>query len=124
MNGDGLNRATAHSHERNIHILCGTSSPGVQLDWFFSNGTKVGVSNRNVREGHFPNGTVSLQFGSHRTLSPCDSGIYTCRANQSNGSRVEGKTFTLTIDSKLRQSGLVPPSPDIKEGVPLEEIIV
>ena len=71
------------------------------LDWFFSNGTKVGTTNRNIREGHFENQTASLQIASDRRLSYCDSGVYACRANQSSKGRVEEKTFTLTIGGEF-----------------------
>ena len=82
-------------------MLCGATAEGVQLDWFFENGTKVGISNRNVRKGHFENGTASLQIASDRRLSLCDSGVYACRANQSSTGRVEQKTFTLRVGCKL-----------------------
>lgn len=102
INGDGLDKVTQFtSRDEDIHILCGTSVKGVQLDWFFSNGTKVGNKNRNIREGHFRNGTASLQIASDRRLSPCDSGVYICRANQTAMRQVEQKTFTLIIDSEL-----------------------
>ena len=77
----------------------------------------MGNNNRNIREGHFRNGTTSLQFGSDRTLSPCDSGVYTCRANQSETRRIEEKTFKLTIDSEyswIKQGGGA--SAPIKQG--------
>lgn len=101
LNGDGLDRSVTFSFRRNIHILCGSSLEGVQLDWFFSNGTKVGNTNRNVREGHFRNGTASLQIASDRNVGPCDSGMYSCRANQSGSGRVEQRTFTLTVDREF-----------------------
>lgn len=97
----------AHSFESDLQIFCGSNLPGVQLDWFFSNGTKVGNNNRNIREGHFPNGTTSLQIASDRSLSPCDSGVYICRANQSEAGRAEQKSFNLTIDSEFLHN-LVP----------------
>ena len=101
INGDGLDRATRFTSSSNIHVLCGAIADGVQLDWFFENGTKVGTSNRNVREGHFENGTASLQIASNRRVSPCDAGVYACRANQSATERVEQKTFKLTVGSKF-----------------------
>ena len=70
----------------------------MQIDWYFENGTKVGTSDRNIREGHFNNGTTSLQIASNRQLSLCDSGRYTCIANKTG--KVEQKVFTLTINSK------------------------
>lgn len=82
-------------------MLCGATEDGVQLDWFFENGTKVGTTNRNVREGHFENGTASLQIASDRGLSPCDAGAYVCRANQSATGRVEQKVFNFMIGSEL-----------------------
>lgn len=101
INGDGLNRATRFEFQRNIHVLCGATEMGVELDWFFANGTKVGTTNRNVREGHFENGTASLQIASDRNLNLCDAGVYTCRANQSSTGRIEQMTFTLIIGSKF-----------------------
>ena len=98
--GNGLNRGILSTNQMNIHILCGTSVEGAQLDWFFSNGTKVGNTNLNVREGHFPNGTVSLQIASSRRLSPCDGGVYTCRVNISETNQAQEQTYTLTIGSK------------------------
>ncbi len=101
FNGNGLYKATRYTSQTNIHILCGTTIRGVQLDWFFSNGTKVGNRNRNIREGHFRNGTASLQIASDRRLSPCDSGMYICKANQTAMNQAQQKTFTLIIDCEL-----------------------
>lgn len=104
LNGNGLDRGIVTERQSDIHILCGSSLEGVQLDWYFSNGTKVGITNRNIREGHFPNGTTSLQIASDRRVTPCDSGVYSCRARQVNNEteRTEQKTFTLTVGSKLQ----------------------
>ena len=102
--------------------MCGTSVEGVQLDWFFSNGTKVGSTNRNVRVGHFPNGTVSLQIASDRRLSPCDSGVYTCRANLSESNQAQEKTYTVFINSKSRgrQKGELRGGEEEREGEGIE----
>ena len=60
----------------------------------------MGNSNRNIREGHYANGTAVLQIASNRQLSYCDAGIYTCMVNTTSG-QVHRKNFTLVINSTL-----------------------
>ena len=98
--GDQSDRATLYTYRRNEpSIFCGSSLPGVEIDWFFSNGTKVGISNRNIREGHYSNGTTILQFG---IISVCDTAdLYTCRANQSATGKVQQRTFNIQVNCEL-----------------------
>ena len=101
INGNGLDKDTAFTSQTNLHIHCSPSHPADStVDWFFSNGTKVGTSDRNVREGHYANGTAVLQIASNRRLSYCDAGVYTCKVNTTSGLE-HRKNFTLVINSKL-----------------------
>ena len=103
INGNGLDKETRFTFERDIHIHCSASIlDNATVDWFFSNGTKVGSSDRNIREGHFANGTTVLQIASDRLLSYCDAGVYTCVANVSG--KTERKNFTLVINGTTQLS--------------------
>ena len=102
INGNDFDKITLYSFSSSINIFCGSSFPNAQLNWFYSNGTRVGVSNRHIREGHFKNGTIVLQIGNERRLTVCDADIYTCRANvttSSGSQRGQQRTFKLTFNS-------------------------
>ena len=62
----------------------------------------MGNNDRNIREGHYANGTAVLQIASNRRLSACDAGVYMCVANMTSD-KVERKNFTLIVNSKLCQ---------------------
>ena len=99
INGNGLDKETKFTFQTDLHIHCSPSHPeNSTVDWFFSNGTKVGNSDRNIREGHYANGTAVLQIASDRRLSYCDAGVYTCVVNTTSGF-VQRKNFTLVINS-------------------------
>ena len=102
INGDGLDRAIRYTYQRNVLIHCGTPHSDVQIDWYSPSGEKVGISNRNLREAHYNNGTTVLQIATFRRLSICDAGVYTCVANDTNNRRnSQRKNFILIIGSKL-----------------------
>ena len=99
INGNGLDKETRFTYQRDVHVHCTPSHPdNATVDWYFSNGTKVGTSDRNIREGHYANGTAVLQIASNRRLSYCDAGVYTCLANVSG--KTEERNFTLVINGK------------------------
>ena len=102
INGDGLDRAVRHTYQRNVLIHCGTPQSDVQIDWYSPSGEKVGITNRNLREAHYNNGTTVLQIAAFRRLSICDAGVYTCVANDTNN-RINSQrsNFILIIGSKL-----------------------
>ena len=102
INRDGLTRVLRYSFQANVVVHCGVGTNETQIDWFFSNGTKVGIMNRNIREGHFQNGTALLHIGSTRRLNLCDAGVYTCVANTSG--HVERKNFTLIVNSESKNA--------------------
>ena len=57
---------------------------------------KVGISNRNIHEGHYSNSTT---IG---TISVCDTAdLYSCRANQSETGRVQQRTFNIQVNCEL-----------------------
>ena len=76
-------------------VLCGSDLPGVEINWLFPNGTKVGVGNRDVHECHFANRTSILQFG---LVNLCNRGLYICRANQSATGKVQQRTFKVKVN--------------------------
>ena len=98
LNGDDLDRSVQYPWRRDLHIHCRAGTRNSEVDWFFANGTKVGTSDRNIREGHFQNGTTILQIASNRRVSLCDAGVYTCVANCSG--LIETRNFTLIVNSK------------------------
>ena len=99
INGDGLDRATKQlDSEEDISIHCDTGISNVTTNWFFSNGTLVGTTDRNVRQASYPNGTTVLQIANNRPLDYCDAGVYTCRAVSSTD-EVQERSFKLLINS-------------------------
>ena len=101
INGNDLNRYAADPYTRSsINVYCGSNRPNVTINWYYANGTRVGVSNRYLREGHFSNGTSVLQIGNGRRVSICDAGIFICQANAStNGNvQVQKRSFKLTFN--------------------------
>jgi len=92
---DKRDKITLYSSS-SLMVFCGSQQTGVNFDWFFSNGTKVGTANRNVREGHYANGTTVLQIGRFGRVTWCDADTYVCRANQTATGRVQQKTFKVT----------------------------
>ena len=101
INGDGLDRDIRSTYERNLLIHCGTPQSDVQIDWYSPSGEKVGITNRNLREAHYNNGTTVLQIATFRRLSICDAGVYTCVANNTSNRNSQRKNFILIIGSKL-----------------------
>ena len=102
INGDGLDRDICSTYERNLLIHCGTPHSDVQIDWYSPSGEKVGITNRNLREADYNNGTAVLQIAAFRRLSICDAGVYTCVANNTNNRRnSQHRNFILIIGSKL-----------------------
>ena len=103
LNGNGLDRARLYTYYYGygrVNIHCTSSNAThAPADWYYStNGTRIGVRDRNFRAGHFPNGTAMLQIAHYRRLSYCDGGNYTCIINTTSG-HYETRTFNLIIDS-------------------------
>ena len=99
INGDGLDRATRQLNSmEDISIHCDTGVSGVTTNWFFSNGTQVGTSNRNICQASYDNGTTVLQIANSRPLDYCDAGVYTCQAVSSNG-QIQRRSFELRVNS-------------------------
>ena len=83
-----------------VHIFCGTgNTTHAPADWYFSNGTRIGVRNRNFIVDYFPNGTAVLKIAETLPLNYCDGGIYTCIVNTTT--HFEMRNFSLIINGKL-----------------------
>lgn len=93
---------TKQTYNYGIHVHCTVSNdPSITTtDWFFANGSKVGLVDSNFREGHYNNKTTVLQIGVGRLLTYCDGGNYTCVVNTTSG-RTERRSFHLLIRSML-----------------------
>ena len=102
INGNGIDKVTKQTYNSGFNVHCTVSSdPSITTtDWFFANGSKVGLSDLYFREGHFNNGTTVLQIGVDRSLTYCDGGNYTCIVNTTSG-RTEKRSFHLLIRSML-----------------------
>ena len=104
-NGNGRDRVVRRLDRRNLNVHCGSGISDVQLTWFFSNGTEVPYSDRDVRQGTNNNEmpTSILQIGASRTFQYCDAGTYTCRAVWSINNTIieQNRSFILLIGSKL-----------------------
>ena len=102
INGDGIDKVTKSRYNYGIHVHCTVSNdPSITTtDWFFANGSKVGLVDANFREGHYNNGTTVLQIGTSRRLAYCDGGNYTCVVNTTTG-RMQTRNFHLLIGSRL-----------------------
>ena len=101
INGDGLDKATRIlGSDGDISVHCDAGLSNVTIDWFFSNGMRVGSQDRNIRQAKYSNGTTVLQIARGRSLGYCDGGVYTCRATSSSGGSQE-RRFILRVDSKL-----------------------
>ena len=101
--GSGVDKVTRYTYNYGFQVHCTTSrDPSITTyNWYFGNGTKVGLRNANFREGYYPdNKTLVLQIGLNRHLSFCDGGNYTCVV-KTNSSRTENRSFHLLIDGKL-----------------------
>ena len=99
INGNGFDRATKQlESEGDISIHCDTGISNVTTNWFFSNGTLVGTTDRNIRQASYPNGTTVLQIANDRAVDYCDAGVYTCQAVSSMGG-VQERSFNLRINS-------------------------
>ena len=99
--GNNVDKVMRYIYSYGLEVHCTTSNkPSITTtDWFFANGSKVGIKNSNFREGHYGNGTTVLQIGINRRLSFCDGGNYTCVVNTTSG-RIERRNFRLVIGSK------------------------
>jgi hypothetical protein len=83
-----------------VHIHCASSNfTFAPPQWFFTNGSRIGVRDRNFQAGHFPNGTAVLKIADYRLLSYCDGGVFVCHVNNSVSGHSQKKKFTLTINS-------------------------
>ena len=102
INGDSVDKVTKQTYNYGIQVHCTVSNdPSITTtDWFFANGSKVGLVDSNFREGHYNNGTTVLQIGVGRRLTYCDGGNYTCVVNTTSG-RIEKRSFHLLIRSML-----------------------
>ena len=89
-----------YSNGFSVHCTTSNDSSITSTDWYFSNGTKVGLVDPYFREGHHNNGTTALEIGVGRYLSYCDGGNYTCVVNTTSG-RTENRSFHLLIGCKL-----------------------
>ena len=100
--GSGVDKVTRYTYNNGFQVHCTTSrDPSITTtDWYFGNGSKVGLVDANFREGHYPdNRTTVLQIGLNRYLSFCDGGNYSCVV-KTNSSRTESRSFHLLIGSK------------------------
>ena len=99
--GNNVDKIMRSTSTYGLEVHCTTSNdPSITAtNWFFANGSKVGLATSNFREGHYGNGTTVLQIGLNRWLSFCDGGNYTCVVNTTSG-RTERRTFRLIIGSK------------------------
>ena len=100
--GDGrdiLTVSTDRYYQLGLPIFCTPRNrTHSQADWFFSDGTRIEVGNRNRRVGHHSNGTAVLLFAEERyRLSYCDAGMYTCIVTSTTGLN-EARNFTLIIN--------------------------
>ena len=104
INGNGIDKVTKRDYQNGIQVHCTVSNdPSITTtDWFFANGSKVGLVDSNFREGHYNNGTTVLQIGIDRQLTYCDGGNYTCVVNTTSG-RMEKRNFHLLIGRMLSQ---------------------
>ena len=103
IDGDGIDKATKREYDYGpIQVHCTVSNdPSITTtDWFFANGSKVGLVDSNFREGHYNNGTTVLQIGIDRQLTYCDGGNYTCVVNTTSD-RMEKRSFYLVIGRML-----------------------
>ena len=99
IDGDGLDRATRRlNSNEDISIHCDSGVSGVTTNWFFSNGTLVGTTNRNIHQASYSNGTTVLQIANGRPLDYCDAGVYTCQAVSSAG-QIQRRNFELRVNS-------------------------
>ena len=103
LNGDGRDRVTVYRYSYRygrLNIHCRSSNhTHAPANWYFANGTRIGVRDRNFRAGHFSNGTAMLQIAHFRPLSYCDGGNFTCVVNAS-ADHYETKNFSLLIGCK------------------------
>jgi len=100
INGDGFNRATVWPGDTDIRVHCCVSDTSVEVNWYDSEGTAVGTTDRNLRQVSYNNGTTVLQIASNREVSYCDAGIYTCVASTTR-SNTHKRDFTLLFSGKL-----------------------
>ena len=99
---EDIDKVTRYTYNTGLQVHCTTSNdPSItSTDWYFANGTKVGLIDSNFREGYYPhNKTTVLQIGINRYLRLCDGGNYTCVV-RTNTSRTEKRSFHLVIGSK------------------------
>ena len=100
INGNGLDRAMRNlNSEGDIAIHCATGTLNVVIGWYFSNGSQIGSTNRNLRQARSTNGTAILQIANGRSVDYCDAGVYTCRAVSTSGV-VQERNFMLRVNSK------------------------
>ena len=100
--GNGVDKVTRQTSDNGFQMHCSTSrDPSItSIDWYFGNGTKVGLRNANFREGYYAdNRTSVLQIGLNRRLSFCDAGNYSCVV-ETNSSQTASRSFHLFIGSK------------------------
>ena len=100
---DRITRYTSRYSYRNgrVHLHCTSRNfTAAPPHWYFANGSRIGVRDRNFHVGHYPsNGTAVLKIADYRPLSYCDGGIFTCRVNNSVSGHSQEKNFTLIINS-------------------------
>ena len=108
--GNGQDRITRYTSSYSyssyyygrVHIHCASNNfTYARPNWFFANGSLIGVRDRNFQVGHFSNGTAVLKIADQRPLSYCDGGIFTCRVINTASNHSQEKNFTLTINSKF-----------------------
>lgn len=89
-----------------VHIHCASSNfTSAPPDWFFANGSAIGVRDSNFQVGYLPwNGTAVLKIADYRLLHYCDGGTFTCRVVDSDSGHSQEKNFTLIIDSSSKFS--------------------
>ena len=111
--GNGEDRITRYSYDYyyyyyyygRVHIHCASSNVTfAPPQWFFTNGSRIGVRDRNFQAGQFPNGTAVLKIADYRPLSYCDGGVFICHVNNSVSGHSQEKKFTLTINSISTQT--------------------
>ena len=99
--GNGLDQHTAYTsryYGGGGHIFCGTgNSLHSSVDWFYTDGSRIGDTKRYLQVTYFPNGTAVLKIAENRSVHYCDGGTFTCIARSAN--RTESRNFTLIINS-------------------------
>ena len=58
--GDGIEVVIAQRYHLGFNVLCGSNNLNMSFVWVFSNGSRIGNSNRGFRQVSFENGEYML----------------------------------------------------------------